>query len=624
MAGGATTTTVAGHKLSLGCTVCGSREIVAVCHHCGLPFCADHLSRVELPWYRIDPEFRGLGLEQTAMGSEAIHCPIHRHARFNWRPFYWSAALLVLALAIPAVYVFLNNGRPSPTLLVLFLGASAAFILGFLADLVEDLRSAPPLPVLGRDPAVQILEFLGGQIALRPDGAYQVNTTEAAGTVRFELAPTGAEPRRRDALRRRYSPLRLNRLQAMAGFLALRGKAHVEFQDGGGAALERRPHVLALSQTTQDHPFFPLDGSARPFQVNPRYKFTLDGPLPVQLIPTLVADQSGLGLELTVQLRTAQPGLLDHAEVVVKELLLCAPEALGAVRSRRPATVEAPEAVRCNEPDTPLAVYWQDISRQSDDDSSLVTALTPGFHRTFFVRFEHGERLPYTTLNGRLVLAVENRLLSGLQDALLFYPLGQRRELAATYHSEIHVQFRLSLSGLTITAPVERDVLRSYSGSLDYRQILSLVRTLSEQDFYVKSVVEHAAAVAGRNHGRYDHSWTLSGRRYEGFFPVSFEINVSCGEQARAAADEIAVQLHVSAQVGRGDTLAAFQATVAALQEVCDRLFGASQTVTPAPQIRLSPAPERHAPQTLADPAAALPPGYDRERLPVDEQETGI
>lgn len=623
MDGGITTATVADHRLSIGCTVCGSREIVAVCHHCGLPFCADHLSRVTRPWYRIDPEFRGLGLEQTAMGSEAIHCPAHRHARFNWRPFYLSAALFVLALAFPAAYVIRTNARPSSTLLALFLGASAAFILGFAADLVEELRNVPALPVLGRDPAVEILEFLGGQIALRPDGHYQVNRTEAAGTVRFELAPTGAEARRRDALRRRYSPLRLGRVQAMAGFLALRGKAHLEIQDDEDAALERRPHILALSRTAQDHPFFPLDGTARPYHANPRYQFALDGPFPVQLIPALVSAEGGLGLELTVQLRTAQPTLLDGAEVVVKELVLCAPEALDAVRSRRPATVEAPEDAGCGEPDTPMVIYWQGIPLQTGDDSSLVTAQTPGLHRTFFVRFEHSQRLPYTTLNGRLVLTVENRLLSGIQDALLFYPLGQRRELAATYRSEIHVPFRLSLAGLHVSTPLEREVHLSYPGSADYRQILNLVGALSEQGFYVKSVVEHAAAVAGRNQGRYDHSWTLSGRRYEGVFPVNFEINVSCGPHAGAAGDEVSVQLRVDAQVSRGDTLALFQGTIAELQAVCDRLFG-SDTVTPAPLVRVRPAPQNQTSQAPSAPAAAPTPGYDRERQIVDEQEADI
>jgi hypothetical protein len=577
---------------------------------------------VELPWYRIDPEFRGLGLETTEMGSKAIHCPQHRHARFNWRPFYWSAGLFVLALAFPALYLFLNDGRPSRVLLALFLGAASAFILGFSADLIEELHGAPPLPVLGRDPSVQILEFVGGQIALRPDGTYRVNTTEAAGTVRFELGPTGAELQRREALRRRYGPLRSGTLQATAGFLALRGRAHLDFQDMAAAEPERSPHVLALSHAAHDHPFFPLNEDARPFHARLRYKFALDGSLPVQLIPALVSSEGGLGLELTVQLRPAQPKLLEGAAVVVKELLLCAPEQLGSARSRRPATGDAPDDARCDDPDRPLALYWHGIPLLAGDDSSLVTAPTPGFHRTFFVRFERAERLPYTTLVGSLVLVLENRLVSGLQDALLFYPLGPRREqLSASYLSEIHVQFRLNLSGLRVATPVERDELHLYQGNVDYPQILGLVRALSEQGFYVKSVVEHAVPISGRSLTYSDHSWTVAGRHYHGVFPVNFELNISCGDRTGAAAGDVFVQVRVDAQLSRGATLQAFHLTTTELLAVCDGLFGASRVAAPAPRIRLAPPATDRALPAPVDPAVALPPGYDRSRPPVDEQE---
>jgi hypothetical protein len=608
--------TTARHKYTLRCHACLSSEIAGVCHHCALPFCAQHLPGVRRRWYRIDSEYQGLELPETD-SNIAVHCSRHFHQRFNWRPFYRSAAMFVLALLLPTFYLIQRGLPATAPLFALFALSAGVFGLGFAADLIEEMSSEPPLPLFGRGPSLELREVVSGQLLLERDGAYKVTTARTTGRIDFRVAPDGGEDRRRKALTRRYYRRSHTRHSAHAGFLALMGQADIALQGAEIADLETRPHLLELSRTVADHPFFPLDGAPQRYTLTPQYHFVLDGGLPVRLLPALVSTENALGLELTVQVRTGRPQLLTGANVVVKELVLCAQPQLGPIMSRRPAAMAPGDETHCTESNYRPALSWHNVELLPDAEAPPLTAKTPGVHRTFFARFERDELLSYSTVMGHLVLLVENHLLSGLNGALFFSPLGRRREdLSYVSHTEIRVNFRLELDSLLITTPYDVEKKRQYPGTASFESVLSLSNQLLAIGHYVKQVVEHTSGVLERDDAReVDRSWTVAGRSYRGVFPIDYEINVSCPElkPLRHDGEVVMIQLRASALVGRGARLEMLGSTVTQLLTVCDQVFGAG--ISPRWGQPLQPPSGPAAPSPGVGPlrpfsGAAPPPGF--------------
>lgn len=629
MANDSSTATTAAHKLGLSCAVCTSGDVAGVCHHCALPFCAEHLPSIQRPWYRIDPEYRGLELAETVAGGAAIHCHRHSHQRFNWHPFYRSAAMFVFALLFPAAYLFRHGGQPTGALVGLFLLAAGMFMLAWVAEYRGEKASEPPLPLFGRSPSLDLREFVGGTVRLDRRGAYRAEVTRATGRIDFTLAPDGSEERRREALQRRYHLRSRRRLRTSAGFLGLRGKARLEMDEARSAMHEWRPHILALASPAEGHPFFPLDGAPQPYVVQPQYTFALGGGLPVRLLPALVSSENELGLELTVQLLGMPPHFLAGADAAITSLVLCAPPQLGDVRSLRPAAALPGAEASCAAGDDVPAVTWQNVELLQDAEAPPGTGITSGHHRTFFVRFARGALLPHATLTGSLALRIEQRLLSGLNGALLFTPLGWRRDdLTVVSHTELRLTFELSLASLAATAPLHREREREYKGPVSYRHVLELARQLNQDGHYVKRVVEHASAAVNRDDGRHvERAWTVAGRTYRGVYPVDFEINVSCPERRprRDDGDIAYVQIRADARVSRGTSLAALGASTAELLTICDGVFGARATArqeTSLPDQSAATPPDQTA-TPPPDQSAALPPGYGRPQQEPDRPPPG-
>jgi hypothetical protein len=391
--------------------------------------------------------------------------------------------------------------------------------------------------------------------------------------------------------------------------LALQGRAALAVVDDGSGVSERRPHIIALAEPGRGHPFFPLDGNPEPYAVQPQYDFTLPGGLPLRLLPALVSSENDLGLELAVQLLGKPPHALAGADVVITELWLCAPPELGDLRSVRPAATLPDDDARCESTGEPPAVCWRNVELVEDAEAPPGTGITSGHHRTFFARFARGELLPQATLTGSLKLRVEQRLLSGVGDATLFSPLGWRRDdLSTNCHTEMAVNFELSLHSLLATVPLQREREREYDGPVSYRQVLELARRLNRSEYYVKRLVEHTAGTAHRGPApSVERAWTVAGRCYQGIFPVEFELNVSSPDRRAAAGGSTHVQLRADARASRGPSLAALQTSIARLEQLCDDVFGSDTAATPVP----APTTPQHQPDTRQ---TDMPPGHDPAR----------
>lgn len=614
MTGNAEPERVAQYKLAVGCHVCQKSDIAGVCHHCALPFCAEHLPATRHPWYRIDPEYHRLELPRTEAAQGAVHCRHHSHQRFNWRPVYQSAFLSTLGLLLPVFYHYQNDVRPT-TLLVVWLALSfIIFVLAFAADNYEDLANKPPLPLFGQGPTLNLREHVRGTIRLFRDGHYASSMSRQYGRIDFKLAPDPNAQKRQEAWRRRYQLRRSDESQVHAGFLALQGKANITLQGAEAAKHEWRPHILAFAGLTKDHPFFPLEGEPQSYDFAPQYQFVLDGGLPVRLLPALVPTGDSLGLELTVQLQTKQPYLLEGADVVVQELTLCVPPELLPVRGRWPAATLPGEEGRCQDAHHAPAVVWQSVKLLPESETP-VRASTSGYRRVFFVGFDPRARLWEATVSGSLHLRVENRLLSGLSGAHFYSPLGRRRtDLACSLHTEIRLNYSLSLHSLRLSQSYAQRRQKQYDGPATYEKVLALARRVSERGYYVKQLVEYSSGVLNRDDEReVERSWSLSGRTYRGAYPVNFEIEVSCPEsiRQRTEREEVLLTIQAEARVSPGPSRQLLAATVAELDRICDALFGDGPRARPLAA-------------SAPGPNAGPPPGYDRPPRGPAEQPPGV
>jgi hypothetical protein len=134
-----------------------------------------------------------------------------------------------------------------------------------------------------------------------------------------------------------------------------------------------------------------------------------------------------------------------------------------------------------------------------------------------------------------------NRTLSGLTGIGFYLPGGGRDQHAkAKLRTEVQVDFDLSLSALRYQqhrvvpdrkVDVDPNLPREgrveyYNVVPDHQTVIELVNAVSDDDFYVKSVTEHLPKVDSSQVSMVRRVWDISGRSYDGVFPIDFDINV--------------------------------------------------------------------------------------------------
>lgn len=299
---------------SLRCVLCTRRgpdgTVAAVCHHCGVGLCADHVN-AGAPG---SPEFKHLRIPKQR-NAEPAHCPRCAHRLISGAVMVATGAVAVgwfLAVITAAV----SYGPQPRVLLSLALTAPAILALavwGLERDRLEEL----PCPVLPDVTEESVTETYRYDLALDDGGAYSVTPGIADGVARATLRLGPDDARRIARVRRQRAIPADDPVDITYGFVttkvvddgALVGLNSPEHVEGLGAMplrgtssdspyLDDRRGVVpepppgALVSTTPDSPVadvaatLPVSALVREFPYRPT-AFPLDAGAPIEVVAVL-------------------------------------------------------------------------------------------------------------------------------------------------------------------------------------------------------------------------------------------------------------------------------------------------------------------------------------------------
>lgn len=526
---------------SAHCYHCGSMDVVAVCHHCGRPMCAE--DGVATAPGRRNTEFSELGLDNV----KARHCHEHDHeVDVGLRWLIVSGGVVSVAGAI-----WLTKSLWIGISLVV-VGVVAAGFGFWLRRRRRDsaVHDRPPFPLVPTIESASITETVHAEIRLDPDGTYRAPAQPVTGRLKVDMMLRKADRDRLARYREKYQLAEDEPVPYSAGYLVLRGAVGLEFDNS------RIPvPVIALRGMVADYPFLGPDGGR-----NRRYQVDLNHHLrrgsevreiPLWLTPSLVAESDQRTLELDVQWdafgHEDEPLEIDH----ITALRLVVPVGWGNIREiDLGENVQTSQRSFRREPDTEDPEEFVHLIKMTG--IRLPRTAVAARRLRLLVHFEEQVETA-DTIRGSVDMLFR-RALSGVSTVEVHHPLGGRRTWAKNEkdragqvidsHTRVVADFSLSLAGVryqdTRVVPDPRrsedddkhvtDVLPNVIP--DYETVLNLTNALSTSGYYVKRVIENPQSTGPRTNvlSRY---WDISGRYYERVFPVGFRI-VLTGEELYA------------------------------------------------------------------------------------------
>lgn len=524
------------HAAQVRCSECGRTAVVSVCHHCGRPLCAEHSRSIKDPSGRLQSvEFAQLGLDSTPCGEDPVHCEICFHV-VRAPTLTWI--VLGTALCLVAVLVFARSFLAGYIMVVagLFLVVSGYLINRHRREHI--MKSRPPIPLLPRFDPIQIREVVAGQIRLLDDGNYHSSMLSPTGTITATAKFGRSE---RDILKNYKHRFQLDKTKEMMfhiGFICLQGRLSLEsiFDERG---LANSGHVIAMTDAARPQIFHSKgsDGEAGKWSRVYRYELSRgarDSSLPVRLVPSLMKETALRGLYIELQWDELRPGLEKSALYLVEALEIRVPVEWGEVESTMgPALVS--KVTESSEMDgtTWRTITWKNVPIANPKERRER-------RRTFFARFENDIDLT-SAIHGQLALSFKDAL-SGIESTAHYYPLGGRRQAeAADVRTQVVADFQLSLASLrhqkTRVVPDEksdeehgRKATTTFEGVMpDHETVTALTNAMSDQDFYVKRILENPPRQGGSAEV-ITRVWDIAGRRYIGVYPIDFHLILS-GEE---------------------------------------------------------------------------------------------
>ena len=225
------------------------------------------------------------------------------------------------------------------------------------------------------------------------------------------------------------------------------------------------------------------------------------------------------------------------------------PEAISHSREGSDEDSDSPDGDGYTESEAMRTITWERLPVKSGGTGEGSGGADGYRHVTVTVRFEKQIYIGQV-ITGRVVATTGVKdqptagLLSGIQGIVLHDSRGgDPRELKARMLVRVDVDFSLSLRNLRYQEQrVVPDAGRESDGGLtkaqvisgvipDYETVIALTNALSadEMKYYVKGVVEHPPKTGNvRTHT--NRSWDITGRYYDGVYPIDFHITLS-GEE---------------------------------------------------------------------------------------------
>lgn len=510
------------------CYKCGSTVIHSVCHHCARAMCAAHS--------------RG-GARERAL---------------SWSPTTGAAGRPGQpgAPATPAPGVPGADTRPPgrefgglklpPALATVHHCEEHDHNVGPLHRWQQPAAEPTPLPVFPNVNNASVVERLTGEVQLTEAG-YRSTARPVEGTIDIDMS----HDRWHDTMaryRKRHQAPEGHPVRFAAGFALLRGKAGLAFDPGQEAVL-RDGLGLEFRGLVAGHDLF----DAKPgcpegeWRLSARYSLQPDRApqdIPLWIVPSLGAT-SGKQV-LMIDLHWNMPEVDgNRPELTQFELIeFQVPHQWGNLQKSSPPGAASPAPLAGQ----PRIVRWRQHRPAADERQRRSGPGTAPRSMTLEMRFEK-PILDHPWLSGSL-RASFNRTLSGVTGLNFYLPGGGPvQHLDVKPRTEVSVRFQVSLGNLRYqerrTVPDESDTAggRSFRPKSDkfdgvrpdHRTVIELTNAISADGYYVKTVVEDSPHRDSRARVL-NRGWDITGRWYEGVFPIDFTIRLHGTEPADRAA----------------------------------------------------------------------------------------
>jgi len=446
-------------------------------------------------------------------------------------------------------------------------------------------RSA--LPLVPHVNTVDILERLSGNVRLE-NGKYTSTVEAVTGQLKVNMSANDGRMRLQ-LYRKKYRLPESNPVEFTAGFVLLEGETGLEFLPGQQAVLTDRTGVALSGDSADGHDLFPADPGRTQGEWTLEVGYELQDnrrpkDIPLWLVPSLVPASDRRTLEIDLYWNRLGPEgrqldiqLFDRIELEV-------PSDWGNVEGCSPGRVETSQSGGRR------VIKWQRLKPRDDDNR---TPAQGGNSRTLTIRFERpiteeseqtgvgtgdstppegGDNKKKLTLSGTLETTFGGTL-SGLTGVGLYLAGGGRgHQPEIKPQTTVTVTFDVSLRTLRYqddrVIPDEnnaddhekaRNKVDEFPEVVpDYRTVTELTNAISADGYYVKSVVEHPPY---RDDGRpnvVNRVWDITGRRYDGIFPIDFDINLRGDEVGQGTSSTFSgktvAQVTVKGSYAKGTT----------------------------------------------------------------------
>jgi hypothetical protein len=509
------------------CYECGSTDVRSVCHHCARPMCARHGSLAVGEGADGSPgtDTGGAGREPGAADGMA---PNGADARPASREF----AGLKLTPIRAAVHHCADHDH-----VVGLLSTGISFASSVMGRQTP-AHELPPLPVFPDVNRVSVTERLTGEVRLT-DAGYVSMPQPVEGEI--VIGMTHARARWQETMTRYRKWHHLPEdypMRFAAGVAMLRGKAGLVF-DAGHDAILADGLGLAFHGDVDGHDLFDAK-RGRPqgeWDLSVRYKLQAEcapQDIPLWIVPSLGATSDKRVLMVDVHWNMPETDGV-RAELSQFELIeFQVPHQWGNLLDSEPsgATISAPEAGQ------PRIVRWRQYRPGADDRGPGSGHGSVPRSMTLKMEFEKSI-LEQPRMSGAL-RATFNRSLSGVTGIDFYLPGGGPvRHLDVKPRTDVSVRFDISLGALRYqerrTVPDQtkadgEDRLRAEPDTFlgvmpDYRTVVELTNAISADGYYVKTVVEDHPNRDAREK-TFKRGWDITGRWYEGVFPINFTISL--------------------------------------------------------------------------------------------------
>lgn len=506
------------------CYKCGSPRVLHVCHHCALPMCSSHVfAGIDKKGNLLSSEFTKLKLSKEC-GQEAFHCE---------KCFHTIRDQTVKPIIVGVIIILLSLILVSSNQLKIFCILSGVGLIGYgfyinKKNRVNLTRKKPALPVIPGFNKLQIKETVTGSINLSPDGLYSVSKSPVLGQINISMTLSELDRDRLKAYTKKYGLAR----NYCAGFLALEGLAAFQLEN----SYRHLNRIIPLIDTIDSQPLLMGEDQKDSEKKDLYLSYSLldeipDKAFPIQITICFLPESNQQGIELEIQwIRPASLNLelwetLWKLEInQIESFKLQYPVSWGQVERIDPSS----GAVVGLDNQT---ITWNKLKISKLESSCI-----------FKIEFENQIDPVNSFVNGT-IKALFTGTLSGLSNIGIFFPTGKRFNLEKKdfidKKTQLNVDFEINLSSIQYQKfkeiPDDENNVTLFVNNVspNYVTITTLVNIISRQGFYVKQLIEnqHTTITTKAETRKINHIWSISGRWYDGVYPIEFRIDLRGEEE---------------------------------------------------------------------------------------------